>query len=133
MKTFLVLLIVFGAFNTEAQIDWGKSSHWKIYKVPEPIMFKIPIDSLPQTNSQTLRKDSILIYIGSSTILPDSIKPVWMGGWLATYEFSGQIRKIEISSYGAFFYDQSSNRFYQIPIGLKEEWMTYIHQKLSLL
>ncbi len=133
MKTFLVLLIVFGAFNTEAQIDWGKSSHWKIYKVPEPIMFKIPIDSLPQTNSQTLRKDSILIYIGSSTILPDSIKPVWMGGWLATYEFSGQEHKIEISSYGAFFYDQSTNRFYQIPMELKEDWMTYIHQKLSLL
>jgi hypothetical protein len=133
MKKFLAFIMLFSTLNAVAQVDWRKSSHWKIYKVPEPIMFKIPIDSLAQTNSQTLRQDSILMYIGTSTILPDSIKPIWMGGWLATYEFGGQIRKIEISSYGAFFYDQSSNRFYQIPIGLKEDWMTYIHQKLSLL
>src|ERR1700722_10808822 len=133
MKAFLAFIIVCSTFNAVAQMDWGKTSRWKIYKVPEPIMFRIPIDSLAQTNSQTLGQDSILMFIGTSTVLPDSITPVWMGGWLATYEFGGQIHKIEISSYGAFLYDQSSNRFYQIPIGLKEEWMTYIRQKLSLL
>jgi hypothetical protein len=133
MKTFLAFIIVFSTSNAVAQVDWGKSSHWKIYKVPEPLIFKVPIDSLAQVNSQTLQQDSMMMYIGPSTILPDSVKPIWMGGWLATYEFSSQEHKIEISSYGAFFYDQSSNRFYQIPRELKEEWMTYIHQKLSLL
>jgi hypothetical protein len=133
MKTFLAIIIVFSTFNAVAQLDWSKSSHWKIYKVPEPLIFKVPVDSLPQINSQTLQQDSMMMYIGTSTILPDSIKPIWMGGWVATYEFGDQVHKIEISSYGAFFYDQSTNRFYQIPIGLKEEWMTYIHQKLSLL
>jgi hypothetical protein len=133
MKALLAFIIVFSTFNAVAQMDWSKTSRWKIYKVPEPIMFRIPIDSLTQTKSQTLREDSILMYIGTSTILPDSIKPIWMGGWVATYELSGQEHKIEISSYGAFFYDQSSNRFYQIPMEIKEDWMTFIHQKLSLL
>lgn len=133
MRTFLVLITFLSTFNATAQMDWGKSSHWRIYKVPEPMIFKIPADSLAQVNGQPLQNDSVIIYIGTSTILPDSTRPVWMGGWLASYEFGGQIRKIEISSYGAFFYDQTSNRFYQIPIGLQDEWMTYIHQKLSLL
>ncbi|HET6256656.1 MAG TPA: hypothetical protein VFE32_21455 [Puia sp.] len=131
MKPFLVFLLLCGTLNTLAQINWSKTSNWKIYKVPEPVIFKIPIDSLNQLYSRPLRQDSTMMYIGTSTILPDSIKPVWMGGWVATYELSGQMHKIQISAYGAFFYDQSSDRFYQIPIALKDDWMTYINQLLS--
>lgn len=131
MKTFLAFLMAFGSLNNVAQIDWGKTTHWKIYKVPGPIIFQIPIDSLTRLNSQALRKDSILMYIGNSKILPDSIKPVWMGGWVATYELSGEVHKIQISAYGGFFYDQTSGRYYEIPMEMRDEWMTYINQALS--
>lgn len=133
MKTFLAFLILLSTLNTNAQVDWSKTSHWKIYKVPGPNIFSISIDSLTGLNSQTLRQDSILMYIGNSTILPDSVKPIWMGGWAASYKLGSQLHKIQVSTYGAFFYDQSTGRFYQIPISLKKEWMTYINLKLSLL
>lgn len=73
------------------------------------------------------------MFIGQSKIVPDTLNPVWMGGWAAAYEYGAESHKIEISAYGAFFYDQSTNRYYQIPMGLKEAWMTYINQLLSLL
>jgi hypothetical protein len=131
MKTFLILLLLGGALNTVAQIEWSKASHWKIYKIPESIIFKVRLDSLSQLNSRPLFQDSVVSYMGTSRLLPDSINPVWMGGWVATYEYSGQVHKIQISAYGGFFYDQSSGRYYEIPIGLRDEWMTYVNQLLS--
>jgi hypothetical protein len=133
MKAFLIFPLIFAALNLVAQTEWSKSSNWKIYKVPGPAVFKIPIDSLRRTNSRPLQKDSLMSYLGTCTILPDSIHPLWMGGWVATYESSGKMHKIQISAYGGFFYDQSAARYYQIPVALKDDWMTYIKQIISLL
>jgi hypothetical protein len=133
MKTFLILLLLLTAVHSVAQTDWSKTSNWKIYRVPGPAVFKITIDSLNRLDSRPLQKDSLMSFLATCTILPDSINPLWMGGWVATYESTGKTHKLEISSYGAFFYDQSSGRFYQIPMALKDDWMTYINQVLSLL
>lgn len=71
-------------------------------------------------------------FLSRSTILPDSVNPVWMGGWVATYKYMEQVHKIQISAYAGFFFDQSSGRFYQVPEELQERWMIYINQILSL-
>ena len=133
MKTILILLLLSGTLNTVAQIDWSKTSHWKVYKIPEPLIFKVRIYSLSQLTCHPISQDSVVGYLSTSRILPNSISPVWMGGWVATYEYKSQVHKIQISAYGGFFYDQSSGRFYEIPIGLRDEWMTYINQILSSL
>ena len=133
MKTILVLLLIFVALTSTAQMDWKKTSNWKIYKIPESIIFIVRIDSLNRLRSRPIRQDSLTNYLEMSTILADSINPVWMGGWVATYEYKGQVHKIQISAYGSFSYDQSSGKYYQIPVDLREEWMSYINQILSSL
>ena len=133
MKTILLLLLIFVALTSTAQIDWKRTSDWKIYKIPESIIFKVRIDSLNRLGSRPLRRDSVTSFLEMSTILADSIKPVWMGGWVVTYEYKGHAHKIQISAYGSFFYDQSSAKYYQIPVELREEWMSYINRILSSL
>jgi hypothetical protein len=133
MKTFLIPLLLLTALHSVAQIDWGKTSNWKIYKLPGPVVLKITIDSLNRLDCRPLQKNTLMSFLATSTILPDSINPLWMGGWVATYQSIGKTHKLLISAYGAFFYDQSSARYYQIQMGLKDDWMTYINQVLSLL
>ena len=133
MKTILLVLMIGCALPATAQVDWHKTSDWKIYKVLSGNTFAIPLDSLSRFNSRRLQQDTVLGYIAESKILPDSINPVWMGAWVSTYRYDGQVHKIQISAYGGFFYDQSSGRYYQIPMERKDDWMNYINRTLSTL
>jgi hypothetical protein len=95
------------------------------------MIFKVSIDSLNQITNRPLLRDSIILYLTTSKILSDSVNPVWMGGWVATYNYKGRINKIQISAYGGFFYDQSSARYYEVDAGLKDEWAQYINSVLA--
>jgi len=133
MKNILFIILFFGELKSIAQVKWNETLNWKIYKIPDQIIFRVSIDSLNQLKNYQLNQDSVIRYLGAADILPDSLNPIWMGGWVATYEYKGQTRKMQISAYGGFFYDQTSRRYYQIPIDRKEEWMNYINHSLSSL
>lgn len=51
---------------------------------------------------------------------------VWMGAYIATYEFNGRLHKVEISHYGGILYDEPTKRHYQIPENKIQDWLAFI-------
>ncbi|GGB01557.1 hypothetical protein GCM10011511_26090 [Puia dinghuensis] len=57
-----------------------------------------------------------------------------MGAYLSSYETEdGKEKKVEISDYGGFFYDEASELYYVIPRSISNEWMDYISTQVTLL
>jgi len=58
--------------------------------------------------------------------VPNDSTPVWMGAYVATCSLDGKEVKVEISTYGGFFYCEADREIYEIPAPLKNEWQDYI-------
>jgi len=116
-----------------AQVSWKETTDWKIYNPGRLNIFTVPIDSLVYLRSRNLPTDSVRQFLDSVKALPSSVRPAWMGGFLATYIFHGDLRKIEVSSYGGFFYDQRSKIYFQLPAEKKDEWFSYLNNCLSAI
>src|ERR1700733_10657584 len=104
-------------------IEWSKTKNWKIYQGEGQQVFKYSIDTLKSLKSQTLNQDSVQLFLQQATLIPLERTPVWMGSYVGSYESSnGKIYKVEISTYGGFFYDESTEKYYTIPRGLSAQW-----------
>lgn len=57
---------------------------------------------------------------------------LWMGLYIATCEMEDKkIRKIIISNYGGFFYDQLTKRYYELPSELKDQWLSFLNDSMK--
>ena len=135
MKTKILL---FGArFWTNlltGQVNWRSTNDWKLYKVPNSILFRAAPDSLASFKAYSLNRDSILKFFDQATILSkETPAQAWMGGFLATFQYEGKIRKLLLSSYGAYVWDPQDKRYYQLPLDRKDEWWSYINGCASAL
>jgi hypothetical protein len=131
MKQIALALLLLNTTLGNAQINWKETSDWKIYNPGRLNIFTLPIDSLAFLRSRSLQGDSVRQLLDSVKSLPRAIRPAWMGGFLITYVFHGEVRKLEISSYGGFFYDQGSKTYFQLPAEKKDRWFTYLNHCLS--
>ena len=68
------------------------------------------------------------VFMGSAQALHPEAPMPWMGGYIATCKLDGTIRKVELSNYGGFFYDEKTRVYYQIPAIKSEDWLSYIQQ-----
>ena len=68
-------------------------------------------------------------YLAKVSIWPSNDPPVWMGAHVATYEINGLERKVEISLYGGFFYDEEAKIHYQIADDKIDRWTEFIRQE----
>lgn len=113
---------------------WRKTKNWRVYAVAGQKIFSLSIDSLHALPGRRLDNDSVHFFIAKATIIPKERTPVWMGSYLSSYETEdGQMRKVEISTYGGFFYDESSGLYYVLPRGLSDEWLDYISNSITRL
>jgi hypothetical protein len=133
MKNILLAFAIIASAHSQSPINWQQTSHWRLYKINDAVQFSISADSLNLFKNYQLRSDSMAIFLHGIEPLPTNVSPVWMGGAVATCLYDGKIRKILISSYGGFFYDQASNTFFQLPLQKKEDWLDYINNCLSAL
>jgi len=133
MRQLILALLVLTTTLTEAQVNWKETTDWKIYNPGRLNIFTVSVDSLLYLRSRALPGDSVLQFLDSVKPLPKTVRPSWMGGFLVTCVFHGQVRKIEISSYGGFFYDQESKNYFQLPAEKKDEWFTYLSSCLSAI
>lgn len=132
MRIFSYILM--GIFlNVNQSIVWKDTKDWNVYKTGNASIFKISVDSLNSYPKYRLNEDSIAFFLDTVVLYPQKIRPVWMGGFLVSCKYNGQVRKVLVSSYGGFFYDQSSGHYFQIPIGKKDEWFGYINGCLASL
>lgn len=127
MKLFLVILTSITFHIARSQVVWKATKDWKIYNVSSRSMIKIGPDSLVKLKSYQLNPDSVQSFIGAVNKIPkDSTPLAWMGGVLATCTYQGKIRKVQISSYGGWFFDQETKSYFEIPKDQAAEWYSYI-------
>jgi len=133
MKIIMVVLMLLNLFPSQEPINWQKTSHWQLYKINDRVMFSISTDSLKLFKNYQLQPDSIMNFLNGIIQLPKIQGVAWMGGVLASCVYDGKVRKILISDYGGFFYDQASGNCFQLPTQVKDDWMVYINNCLSTL
>jgi hypothetical protein len=127
MKHILTAILVLVIGCGQSQVNWQQASNWRLYRVTGNAIFSISVDSLSRLKSYPLRTDSMAGLLDSVGQLPADVKPAWMGGKVATCICNGKTRKILISDYAGYFYDQLSGTYFQLSPQKKDEWMDYIN------
>jgi hypothetical protein len=133
MRQLILALLVLTTTYTEAQVNWKETRDWKVYNPGRLNIFTVPVDSLVYLPSRALARDSIRQFLDSVKALPSAVRPAWMGGFLVSCVSHGEVRKIEVSSYGGFFYDKGSKAYYQLPAEKKDIWFTYLNDCLAAI
>lgn len=78
-------------------------------------------------------QDSMSLFIRSAKPLTTKAPLAWMGGYAATCRIDGIQRKIEISKYGGYFYDEKTSAYYQIPPEKIDTWLGFIQNSYQTL
>jgi hypothetical protein len=130
MKRLLSLLLVLSLsspFTARTQVSqWQRSSHWTLYNVGGAKFYSISVDSLKTYNSRPLSDDTIHDFLAHVFLPPSDKPPVWMGAYVATCIIDGHKRKIDISSYGGFFFDEAEKKYYSVSERDQKDWLDYL-------
>lgn len=135
MKSYLIILSLFllssEAFSQET--DWQKATTWTLYDIKGKSIWKMSLDSLPMFPHKSLNGDSMQFFLAKTVTIPLQKAPVWMGAYPATCMLDHKKRKIDISTYGGFFYDELGKQFYQIPLSVQKDWLNYLSDFASFV
>ena len=134
---FLFISIFFLTKCFSQNIDWKIAKNWKLYDIRNGSAFNYSIDTLKHFKSIHLDLDTMHIFLSDVVEWPRNKSSLWMGLYVATCELPGkEVRKIEISVYGGFFYDDLTKTYYQLPLAVRNSWLDYFSdnsRRLSLL
>jgi hypothetical protein len=133
MKIIFTLGLILASMLTSCQIQWKRTSNWNLYRYQGHGLFKYPIDSLKYLDKLSMNQDSIQSYMASAQVLHPEGPVAWMGGYIATCTMDGELRKIELSNYGGFFYDEKTKTYYQVQSDLTELWVSYLQDCYLIL
>ncbi len=133
--TFLLFASVVSMTHLFAQkVNWEQATNWKLYKVNEHIAFDYSLDSLSKLESISLDRDSMMQFTAKTDAWSKDKNAVWMGVYVVTCDLPDkQTRKMEISVYGGFFYDELEGRYYEVAANKRNEWLEYFQDKSAEL
>jgi|GEM_PF-1143057 len=132
MKQFIAHLLsitVALSFTTIRDVQvppWQHAAHWTLYNVRGAKFYRLALDSLNKYNSRPLNDDSMHVFLSESFALPSNKAPMWMGAYVTTCSVDNRRRKIDISTYGGFFYDETEKKFYSVPQDVQKDWLNYL-------
>lgn len=130
IKSYVAFLM--GVFFIHAcsgqEINWKASKNWKIYDLHGQAAIKCTLDTLQHFMSLTLNQDTMQTLLHDVTVWPKEKYSLWMGAYVVTCETeNNKPRKLLISTYAGFFYDQTTRRYYQVPAELVDEWLDFLN------
>lgn len=129
MKVLAFFLFTVSLYSNRQTIDWEKTANWKLYKVGTRESLTITADSLLKRQSIFLDSLQMKKYLHAIQIWPKEKTASWMGFFVATYELEDHApRKVLISTYGGFFYDESTKRYYEIADPDKQNWLNFLNE-----
>ena len=132
---FITLFVITKCFSQN--ISWKEAKNWKLYNIRSSSAFSYSLDTLKNFKSIHLDYDTMHTFLSDVVEWPKNKSSLWMGLYVATCELPGlEVRKIEISVYGGFFYDDLTKTYYQLPLSARNDWLNYISdnsKRLSLL
>lgn len=115
------------AITSSAQAPaWQQSSQWTLYNVRGAKFYKVAPDSLDNYNHRHLNDDSMRAFLSGSSTLPADNPPMWMGAFVASCIIDNQRHKIDISSYGGFFFDETDKKYYSVTQKNQKDWLNYL-------
>jgi hypothetical protein len=112
---------------SQQEPNWNSSNNWRLYKTNNLDGSSLSLDSLKHISNLPLNEDSIHFFlVKSKSIQVNNV--AWMGYYTTTCDFPGnRHEKILISAYGGFFYDQSTGKYYELPIEIRKDWLEYFN------
>ena len=130
----LFLVLTLPILSHGQEIDWKTTSNWKLYNIHNKAGFRYPVDSLTFFKSVTLDDSAMNRFLIPSTIWPKEKTSLWMGLFVVSFETpSKETRKLIISSYGGFFYDPASKRYYELPAVQHAAWYQFLNDNAATL
>lgn len=136
MKYLLIFLLLstMSKSKTDILVDWSKAKSWRLYASQEFDVFDYSLDTLRKIQSIPLNDDSVRLFMRDAKEIADKDSPLWMGLYLLTCELpSGEVRKVEVSRYGRFFYDEKEKKYYNVQAQLSQDWRLYINSNFLKL
>src|ERR1700681_881846 len=129
MKTLISILVLISIQNSLTQeIHWDKTKNWKLYDIHDDNAFQYSLDTLKHFKCLKLDDSTMHNYLKQAVTWPKEKKSLWMGLYVTTCEIeNGKTRKIDISVYGGFFFDEKEKTYYALPTAIKDDWLQYIH------
>jgi len=136
MKSLVIaaffLLFSFVSLRIYAQvIDWQKTTDWELYKIHRSGSLQYPVDSLKHFNSFPLNEDSMHYFLKKMVAWPKEKTTVWMGAFIASYKTSNEMRKVDISTYGGFIFDEYSRQYFELPERYRASWLDFLNTALD--
>jgi hypothetical protein len=126
MKSVIISCLMSTALMASCQVHWDQASNWTLYSYQGHHLFTIPIDSLKLYDHQAMNQDSMTEFVKSAKVLKSKTALIWMGGYLATCKLGGITRKVELSIYGGYFYDDKTGSYYQLPDEKTDAWISFL-------
>ena len=133
MKPLLITCILLSTVMASCQVHWQEASDWTMYSYQGYLALKLPADSLKQYKHLRMNQDSMMAFVTSAQRLARKDPFVWMGGYIATCNLDGTLRKIDLSSYGGFFYDEKSSTYYQMSPEKTDSWLSFLKNSYLIL
>lgn len=124
--TLLIAGLLFSVTNQAQSPAWQKSAHWTLYNIRGAKFYKVPLDSLDQFEKKPLNDDSMRTFLSVAAALPPDKAPMWMGAYVVSCSIDGRTCKVDVSSYGGFFFDESTQKYYSIPENSQKNWLNYL-------
>jgi hypothetical protein len=113
--------------------EWQKATNWTLYNTGGDKYYKVNADSLSRYPHRLLNADSMREFLTHVVLMPPDNPPISMGAFVASCIIDGKQRKIDISRYGGFFYDETGEKYYELPKALQKDWLTYFRSCASAL
>ena len=132
MKTLIIFLwiltLLFSSVCYGQDINWIKTTHWKLYNIHDKAAFNYSVDTLQYFKNTPLDDSTMHHFLKPVSLWPVEKYSLWMGLFVASFETEDKrLQKIIISFYGGFFYDPLTKRYYELPEDERKAWYQYIN------
>jgi hypothetical protein len=135
LKAFFIILLlaVSHFYSFGQQTDWRKTTNWTLYNIQGRNGWQIPADSLFFFSHKSLNNDTMQRFLAHTSPIISADAPVWMGTHFASCTFNNKMHKLEISTYGGFFYDETDKKYYELSAALRNGWLEYLAESGAVL
>jgi hypothetical protein len=105
---------------------------WKVYNIQGKAGMKMPIDSLQNYRSVILDEDTMKYFLVDAQRWQKGKYGVWMGAFTASLgDDNNSRRKILISTYGGFLFDDRTKNYYEIAEEKRKEWYDFLNATIE--
>jgi hypothetical protein len=125
-----ILLITISSASSQG-LKWSTTKNWRLYEIKNKQDYKLSVDSLSKFRTLLVNLDTIQNFVNLAEAWPKDKYSMWMGRYLCTYEIEEETRKVDISVYEGFFFDENSKTYYQIPEAFVDEWLKFWNDTYS--